>query len=197
MARYAFITLHLKGHENVNERLQRFPDVMRGRIVGPALRAGAKIVQERVRALAPSRTGRLRGGRWTLKAFTNRRRHTRGIRVVTPTRAELGIPDAADGFYPTSQEFGWRVGRQVAGPLDLGARVLKKNRKGRLYRANERTVAEARLSLNEHRRKIAGRRYMHAALFGASGQVVAAVAAEALRRMEKIDLARASAGTEE
>lgn len=177
MARRAFLDLRIVGHENVSARLQRFPDVMRGRIVGPALRAGAAIVADRARALAPRDSGRLAGGSWKLRAFTNRRTKERGIRVASPTRAELGIPADATGFYPTSLEFGWRTG---------APRIRTVRRAG----------GRGRVAATDVRRKIAGRRFMRAALFGAQGQVLAAVAAEAMRRMERLDLARASAGTE-
>lgn len=185
MARYRFLELHIQGHEDVNERLRAFPNVMRAKIVSPALRAGARVVQGILRGTAPVRSGRLRGGNWRIRAYS--KRHVRGVRVAAPTRSELGIPANATGFYPISLEFGWRVGRQQHGPLNLGAKVFKKSRKGYLYPATEFSVGEARRALNAVRRKIPGRRFMRAALFGSQSQVFAAIASEAYQRFAKLE----------
>jgi len=179
----AFVALRLDGHETVVRAFGMLPHAVQGRAIRPALRAGAAIVRDRAKALAPRDSGRLAGGRWTLRAAT-RRRNLVGVRVAVPTRGELRIPEKAPGFYPYSQEFGWRAGgpRKV-GPLDLGARVLKRDRRGQLYRANQFTAREARQTATAHRRKVQGRRFMGAALFGARAQVIDTVGREMAKRI--------------
>lgn len=186
LPRPGFLGVELQGADALSARFQALPWVIQDRILPLALRKGGEIVRTRARALAPRRSGRLAGGSWGLRQVRRRlgqRDYFVGVRVAAPRRAALGIPAAAKGFYPYSLEFGWRVGARVQGPLDLGARVLKKNRRGRLYRAYERTTAEARAAMNSGRRKIPGRRYMYSALFGAAGSIVAAVRTEVARRI--------------
>ena len=188
-----FMTMELRGHEDVSRAFRALPIVFQERILPFALRAGAEIVKERARMLAPMRTGRLKGGRWGLRKVTKRYGSTHafvGVRVVAPRRGELGIPSKAKGYYPFAQEFGWRVGPKVQGPLDLGARVLKRakptkaGRKGRLYWAWEIKRSEAMEALQGVRRKIPGRYFMSQALWNASGRVIAAVADEMRRRVD-------------
>lgn len=180
-----FLHLQLDGHEQVALAFRLMPDVLKGKAIRPALRAGARIVVRRAKALAPRLTGRLARGRWTLRAASGRRNLV-GVRVAVPYRDELGIRPAARGFYPFSQEFGWRVGREIHGPLDVGGRVYKLDSIGRLRRANERTLREARALLNSVRRKVPGRRFMRDALFGQQSEVVAAVAETMRARIETL-----------
>lgn len=179
-----FIDVRIDGFEGTLTNFRRLPYVLQGKAIRPALRVGAGIVRDRVQMLAPRRTGRLAGGRWTLRAAT-KRRNLVGIRVEAPRRDALGIPAGAKGFYPFSLEFGWHAGRAVQGPVDLGSKVTKRDKNGRLYRTYAKTRRQAVAEMNAHR-KIAGRRYMHAALFGARAQVIAAVGAALQRNVNAL-----------
>lgn len=184
-----FVKLDLTGDGVLAARFRALPWMIQDRILPLSLKSGGEIVRRRARALAPRRSGRLAGGTWGLRQVTRKRGGRPvfvGVRVAAPRRGALGIPGKATGYYPFSLEFGWRVGARVQGPVDLGARVVRRNRRGRLYRTNERTSHEARLMMNAHRRKIPGRRYMYAALFGAAGAVVLAIRTDLSRRISQL-----------
>jgi len=181
-------TIHfrLDGYPELEANIRALPDVIQRKVVAPALRAGAKVVMMRARSLAPRASRRLAGGPWKVRALTGRRRNRYvGVQVLVPDRAALSIPQKATGFYPTSQEFGWRPGASRT-TYDRGGRVLKRNRAGKLYVTTERTKREARALNRAHLRKVPGKRFMHAALFGARGMVFDAIATEARRRLSAI-----------
>ncbi len=151
-----FIDLQIEGLPVLNRAFARLPYVLQGKVLRPALRDASRIVLDRARQLAPRRSGRLAAGKWTIRAATGRKGIV-GVRVNSPTREQLGIPATATGFYPYSQEFGWVAGRRRAGSL-----------RGKSHAAQtRRRIALAKGTA----RKIPGRRFMHAALFGAQDQV--------------------------
>ncbi|MCC7139775.1 MAG: HK97 gp10 family phage protein [Planctomycetes bacterium] len=190
--------IRLRGADELAARFDALPRVMQVQILPFALRAGAEIVRDRARALAPVRLGRLRGGRWTLRKVTRRLGNVEmfvGVRIASPRRGDLGIPPNAKGYYPYAQNYGWRVGPRVVGPVDQGARVVRLNRKGRRYRTYERTKAQARAALQSGRRLIPGKKFMERALWGSSALVLARVREEIARRMSvltagAVDVAR-------
>ena len=105
----------IEGLEDVIAKMANFPKAFQGKVMRPALRAGAKVVKQRVESYAPVRTGALK--------------RSVKVRAVTRSRVKIGssvkIGEGffkGDTFYAGFQEFGWRTGkrgsadrRQVAG----------------------------------------------------------------------------------
>lgn len=175
------IDFHLKGYDEANAAFRALPPALMGRAVRPALRAGARVVMIRAKALAPRLTHRLAGGRWTITR--SKRRNTIGVVVRVPARAALHIRPGAPGFYPYSQEFGWKPygGAPQQGPLPFvpGGR----GRRSAVARGGM-TARAARATLTAHVRKVPGQRFMRQALFGSRGMVLSAIAAKVMERVE-------------
>jgi len=102
------VSVRLRGDR---ELIRAFRELPRGgvAIFKKAAKKAAQPVLDSARAKAPRDTGALAAG-LRIRVLTSRRRDVVGARVVTPTRARLGIPDGG-GYYPTAQEFGWRDAR--------------------------------------------------------------------------------------
>lgn len=92
------------GDARLQARLKQLDAKVQRKVVRQALRAGAKVVLAATKALVPVDTGALKSG-LKLRALKSRR-GTFGIQVQTPTRAQLGIPSDAKGYYPAVLEYG-------------------------------------------------------------------------------------------
>ena len=107
-----------------------------------------------------------------------------GVVVRVPARAALGIRPSAPGFYPFSQEFGWRPGARAPqqGPSPYIGRP--RGRRGSVARGP--TQAQARNTFRQHVRKIPGTRFMRQALFGSRSMVLQAVGEKIRERVGRI-----------
>ena len=102
------INISVLGSEELQRRLNALPAKVGKKIARKALRAGAKLVQARAKALVPVDEGDLRK---SLKVRTRKRRKRQpdvfGIEVQTGTREQLGIKADAPGYYPLAVEYGY------------------------------------------------------------------------------------------
>ncbi|MGE0857796.1 MAG: HK97-gp10 family putative phage morphogenesis protein [Gammaproteobacteria bacterium] len=92
------------GDKRLQKKLDKLDKRVQKAIVRRGLRKAAKDVLESARAIVPVDTGALRDG-LAVKALKPKR-GSFGVQVVTPTRAELGIPADAKGYYPAVVEYG-------------------------------------------------------------------------------------------
>ena len=172
MPRAKFIDVFVTGFPEVTTALRNLSPVVQGKVVRPAMRAGARVAMMRARGLAPRHTRRLATGDWKVKP--SKRRNFVGSVVLSPTRRSLGIKPEATGYYPTSQNWGWLSGRRAI----LGLHGLRRT----LTRATREAI-EAAHAKATGRRRIPGKRFMQQALFGYLPMIYQAVAAEAQSRL--------------
>jgi len=190
VARQGIIDFRLEGFPEVTAAVRALPQHLIGKAVRPGLRAGARVVMMRAKALAPRNTRRLAGGTWTIRR--SKRKRMIGVVVRVPARAALGIRPSAAGFYPFSQEFGWRPGarapQQGPSPYVAPTRVRRVGKWGPYWASVKRgpTQAQARNTFRQHVRKIPGTRFMRQALYGYTSMVNAAIAAEIRERVGRI-----------
>src|SRR5262245_7594744 len=98
------VTLDMLGDKALIATLQSLPDKMERRVLSRATRAASQFVLTLARARTPRDSGRLAA---TMKLRALRRKKGRtGFAVQTGTRAELGIPASATGYYPAHIELG-------------------------------------------------------------------------------------------
>lgn len=189
MARGRVLDVRLHGFPEATAALRALPGGEVRKALGAGLRAGMGVVRIRAKALAPRRTFRLAQGVWTIRR--SKRRSLFAYRLAVPVRAALGIRPAAPGFYPYSQEFGWKPygGAPQQGPLPFvpGGR----GRRSAVARGGM-TARAARATLSAHVRKVPGQRFMRNALFGQKSMVLDAVAREVMARVERITPAAAA-----
>jgi len=113
------IDISILGDKQTARRLHRLVSKVQKRVVGKALRAGGKPVLAATKAKAPVDTGRLKGSLKLRTARLSRRRKRQGefgMEVRTGTREELGLAPDATGYYPISQEYGWKLRGGGAAP---------------------------------------------------------------------------------
>lgn len=189
MARGQVLDIQLRGFPEATAALRALPQGEVRKALGAGLRAGLGVVRIRAKAFAPRRTFRLAQGTWTIRR--SKRRSLFAFRLGVPVRAALGIRPSASGFYPYSQEFGWKPygGAPQQGPLPFvpGGR----GRRSAVARGGM-TARAARATLSDHVRKVPGQRFMRNALFGQRSMVLDAVARAVIARVEQITPAAAS-----
>lgn len=104
------------GVDEVAARLHALPTKLQRKVLRPVMREEAKTVLEEAKKLVPVDADghQLPGGkhlRDTLKVRVAPRRKRKGggevsMRIMTGTRAELGIPSTEKGYYPFALEYG-------------------------------------------------------------------------------------------
>ncbi len=161
------------GTEDLRAALAGLPAKMLGKVMRPALRAGAKVVMAAAVAEAPVASGAL-AANFHVRAARKPKRGTVGVRVATGTKAELGIPETTKdghprGYYPTAQQFGWRPGNRP------GTAKIKGRDGGDVFkRLTDAEFGTARVPANP---------FMTRAFDRSKDAAVAAVAAEAEARI--------------
>ncbi len=188
MARGRILDVQLQGYPEVTAALRALPQGEVRRALGAGLRAGLGVVRMRAKAFAPRRTFRLAQGVWTIRR--SKRRSLFAYRLAVPVRAALGIRRGASGFYPYSQEFGWKpyAGAPQQGPLPF---VPKRRGRRSAVAAGGMTARSARATMTAHIRKVEPKRFMRNALFGHKSMVIDAAARAMMARVEKINPAAA------
>ena len=110
----AKIKVEIEGFEHITNRFDELGRGVQNKVMGPSLKAGAKIILKRTKDLAPVGTkikgnkkykpGRLKK---TLKVKKGKRsRRSISWYIQTGTRAKLGIDKDDKGYYPFSLEYG-------------------------------------------------------------------------------------------
>lgn len=100
-----WLDLAVLGDKALDERLDQLDKGAALKCVRPALRAGMKSLLPLILNLVPMGTGKLRGGKWTIRA-ARRKRGRVGVAILSPTREELGIPATDPYYYPAAVELG-------------------------------------------------------------------------------------------
>ena len=97
--------LKIEGFEEVFKTLDTLDDKLQGKIMRPALRVGATIIEKAAKAKSPvGITGKNK--RFIKVKALKRSRKTIGVMIQTGTREQLGIPRDEFGYYPMVLEFG-------------------------------------------------------------------------------------------
>jgi len=111
------LAMDLRGDVELVRAMTALPIKFENRVISKALTKAMGIYRKAARVAAPVATGRLKKSIKT-KSIKRRGRNRNQIakRVSTGTRADLGIPKDAKGYYPTAIEYGWtdRHGHQHA-----------------------------------------------------------------------------------
>lgn len=94
------------GDRALQKKLDRLGKAAGGKMLQSAMREAMKPVLAAARAAAPRDTGTL--ARKIKLSSVRLRGKGKGVAVRTPTRAQLGIPKDAKGYYPAHVEFGTR-----------------------------------------------------------------------------------------
>lgn len=122
--------ISILGAPELSKALAELPDKLERRVMIKATRETGKFFLTLAKARAPKESGKLAS---TMKLRAMRRKKGRvGVRIMTGTRAELGIDPKERGYYPAHVEFGHRdrSGNQVAavpffrGPLHSSREAL-------------------------------------------------------------------------
>jgi HK97 gp10 family phage protein len=112
------VHLDLAGHEDLDRAFRRLEGGAQRKVTARAMRSAWRAVHAKVIAKAPVKSGRMKAG-IKLRAVQGKR-GVFGVRVVVPTREQLGLPEGTKGYYPASVEFGRRTksgGRVGARPF--------------------------------------------------------------------------------
>jgi HK97 gp10 family phage protein len=98
------ITLQLDGFEEVIRQFDTLEAKLQKKGLTKAQRAGANVIAKDARKRAHKLSG---NNRKFIKVKAIRRsRKAFGVNIQTGTRAELGIPADAEGYYPFTEEYG-------------------------------------------------------------------------------------------
>jgi HK97 gp10 family phage protein len=148
MARVPAIDIRMIGDKRLVRKFNRLPDKLQKKMLRPAMRKAMKPIKAMAETLIPVGSGALKAGGLKISAL-KRSRSRFGIILATPTRATLGIPGEASGYYPIHVELGHRV-------VIKGKTVGKVAGQSYMRKAMEATKPQARKILaNELRRRIA------------------------------------------
>lgn len=105
--------IQVTGIDPLLAKLKALPTKVQRKVVSPAVREGTKVVAAAVKEAVPVDADghQLEGGkhlRDTIKvrAVKGRKRGRINFKVMTGTRAELGIPATEKGYYPAALEYG-------------------------------------------------------------------------------------------
>ncbi len=104
------------GERDLERRLLALEPKLQAKVLGRAMRAGLQEVLQAARAAAPRRSGEM-ARRLRLRKAKVRRKHGLAYYVRTGTRAEMGIPREASGYYPSAIHQGFlhkRSGKHIA-----------------------------------------------------------------------------------
>ena len=98
--------ISILGDEALSKKFKSLEKAVQGKMLLPAMREAMKPVLSAARAAAPRDKGML--ARKIKLSSVRLRGKGKGIAVRTPTRAQLGIPKGAKGYYPAHLEYGTR-----------------------------------------------------------------------------------------
>ena len=101
------VSIDLVGDRKLQRAFSKLAGNVQKQYVRKALRAGAKEIMPTVKARASVISPRLARG-MKIRALRRSRRRI-GVRILTPTRDELGILAKDPHFWPAAQELGWTV----------------------------------------------------------------------------------------
>lgn len=108
MAAGNFVDMTMLGDKKLIKQLAKLPDRLQKKILRSAMRKAAKPVLASAKSKVPRVTGintdPLRKG-LKVKAL-KRSRNRIGVRIVTPERSVLGIPEGSKWYYPAHIELG-------------------------------------------------------------------------------------------
>ncbi len=111
--------IKLEGAAELDRKLLMLGRAAAGKIVRPALRAGAKVIQVGAKTDAPKRTGKMARA-IRVRAMKSKRKGTIGINVTLGQGFFRG-----DEFYGAFQEFGWKTGKRSGGRAAAAKRVAQ------------------------------------------------------------------------
>lgn len=100
------VVAKMQRNEHLTKQLNNLPYSLAKKIMRKAARKAAKPLLDAARSFAPVKTGKLRKG---IKIRAIKRKRSSlvvGVKVQTPTREELGIPEDAAHYYPAVMEYG-------------------------------------------------------------------------------------------
>lgn len=100
-----FIDISILGDKKLQRKLRRLELAIQKKIVRQSINRAMLPVRNKAKQYVPVDSGRLRD---SIKRVSRTRRGKASARVVTGTRAELGIPSDAKGYYPAAIEYGTR-----------------------------------------------------------------------------------------
>lgn len=166
--------IDLLGVPDLERAFAVLPAKLQGKILRPALRAGAKVMRDAASRAAPRFTGNM--ARFLKVRAMKGRRGRVGFLVLTGTKQELQIPERTKGghprgYYPVAIEYGWHPTNRAG----TAAPALRRRRDGTEYQYFRRlTGAEIGTS------KVPANPWMHRA-FAASRQAAMQKIAEEIR----------------
>jgi HK97 gp10 family phage protein len=101
------VRLDLSGHHDLDRAFRRLEGGAQRKVTTRAMRTAWRGVHAKAIAKAPVLTGKVKAG-IQLRAVRGKR-GVFGVRVVLPTREQLGLSDATKAYYPAAVEFGRRT----------------------------------------------------------------------------------------
>ena len=104
--------LELNGDRVLRSRLRSLPKRSQGRVLRPALRAGAKVVLSAAKQSAPSDTGALKRS-LVVRAAKGRKRGQVAYSVYTSAKTLKKKRGEGSTFYGAFQELGFKLGRRL------------------------------------------------------------------------------------
>lgn len=141
-------SIEIKGLDKLTAQLAELPKKTQGQIARPALRAGAKLIQQAAVADAPRKTGLLAKSIKVRAAKRSRKRTGPAVLVTT---------GQGDSYYAFFEEYGWHVGKRSA--------TLR-----RAYKINKRKAFAG-----DKRRMIEGKHFMQRAFDSTKDQAAAVI----------------------
>lgn len=96
----------IRANEALFRQLNQFAPALAKKIMRKAARKAAKPLLDAARSFAPVETGALRKGIKIRSVKRKRSSQIIGVKVQTPTREQLGIPEDASHYYPAVLEYG-------------------------------------------------------------------------------------------
>jgi len=101
-----FMKIDLVGEKELQNMLKKIGGAPTKRVLKKAIRKVGNNILADLRTSTPKDRGRLRKS-WKLRVLKFKKKYMVGLGFKLPTRAELGIPGDAKGYYPTALEYGY------------------------------------------------------------------------------------------
>lgn len=157
------------GYEALQGELSNLQHFVEKDVTKNALKSTARMVEQRIRALAPHRTGKMKAA---LKVRMGRSK--KGYTSVLLTLGKKFFQ--GDSFYGAFQEMGWKSGKRGGGKGDTKTLVTVMTGK---YKGTDRFVKQGKA-----RRQIAGEHFMEYGFLEAKDSAMAHLVSELKKGIE-------------
>jgi HK97 gp10 family phage protein len=132
----------ISGIEELQRKLRTLPTKAQGKVIRPALRAGAKIAERAVESITPKRTGALKR---SLKVRSGNIRKKGVTRMVVMTSGEGGNLFKGKQYYGGFVHYGHGIGKRSRAVASFQERASRAGKRGDFKERKSLKAAEAKI----------------------------------------------------